>query len=78
MQQNRGTKRGAIDSSFAQKRKVFLKKMDQNTSYSYLCGMNDKVGNETAANKEELVLNSHHLNVNILEHVEISMLKLIC
>lgn len=52
--------------------------MDQNTSYSYLCGMSDKVGNETAANKEELVLNSHHLNVNILEYVEISMLKLIC
>ena len=25
MQQNRGTKRGAIDSSFAQKRKVFKK-----------------------------------------------------
>ena len=40
--------------------------------------MSDKVGNETAANKEELVLNSYHLNVNILEHVEISMLKLIC
>ena len=55
MEGNERTKREATDSSFPQNRKTNETEWIKTPSTGYSCGMNDKVGDETTTNNDELI-----------------------
>ena len=55
MEGNGKTKRGAMDTSFSEKRKAKEAEWIKTLRTAYPYGMNDKLGNETTINKDELL-----------------------